>query len=143
LKPLLNVKDPFQISVDFLKERIELPPLPGAAAWVWVLDPIDGTKSFITGKPLFGTLIALVDPAGVPVLGVIDQPVLRERWVGVAGRRTTLNGQPIATRPCDGGLWEAYMYSTTPLMFEGGNLTAYNRLAGQVRPHRRAGQVGL
>src|SRR5262249_18789166 len=45
------------------------------AEWVWVLDPIDGTKAFLTGKPIFGTLIALVH-RGRPVLGVIDQPVL-------------------------------------------------------------------
>merc|ERR1712072_1043710 len=48
---------------------------------VWVLDPIDGTKSFITGKPLFGTLIALLH-RGRPVIGLIDQCVLRERWLG-------------------------------------------------------------
>src|SRR5215469_13982486 len=47
---------------------------------VWVLDPIDGTKSFISGVPLFGTLVALVD-RGVPVLGLIDQPISRERWI--------------------------------------------------------------
>ena len=49
--------------------------------WAWVLDPVDGTKSFITGKPLFGTLIALLN-YGKPVLGVIDQCVLKERWKG-------------------------------------------------------------
>ena len=52
----------------------------GSGEWTWVLDPIDGTKSFITGKPLFGTLIALVhNESGTPVLGLIDQPILRER----------------------------------------------------------------
>lgn len=69
------------------------------APWQWVLDPIDGTRSFIGGYPLFTTLIALVKD-GVPVLGLIDQPVMRERWLGMAGRQTTLNGQPIATRAC-------------------------------------------
>ena len=54
------------------------------AEFVWVLDPIDGTKSFITGRPLFGTLIALAH-RGRPVMGMIDQSILRERWVGVAG----------------------------------------------------------
>ena len=57
--------------------------------WTWVLDPIDGTKSFITGKPLFGVLVALLY-RGRPVLGLIDQPVLRERWLGRMGQRTTL-----------------------------------------------------
>ena len=56
-----------------------------------MLDPIDGTRAFITGRPLFGTLIALLED-GVPVLGVIDQPVTGERWVGVAGERTRFRG---------------------------------------------------
>ena len=60
------------------------------AEYVWVLDPIDGTKAFITGLPIFGTLIALLH-RGVPVLGVIDQPILKERWLGVSGSRSTFN----------------------------------------------------
>ncbi|KAK3420973.1 hypothetical protein EUGRSUZ_G01697 [Eucalyptus grandis] len=67
-----------------------------SADYVWVLDPIDGTKSFITGKPLFGTLIALLHK-GKPILGIIDQPVLKERWVGITGKRTTLNGEELST----------------------------------------------
>ncbi|CAK9142047.1 unnamed protein product [Ilex paraguariensis] len=78
------------------------------AEYVWVLDPIDGTKSFITGKPLFGTLIALLHK-GKLILGIIDQPVLRERWIGISGRRTTLNGQEVATRNC-AKLSQAYLY---------------------------------
>ena len=69
------------------------------AEWVWVLDPVDGTKAFITGKPSFGTLIALLHQ-GRPVLGIIDQPILDERWLGLDGRPTTLNGNPIRVRPC-------------------------------------------
>lgn len=69
------------------------------AEYVWVIDPIDGTKSFITGRPLFTTLLALLH-RGVPVIGIIDQPVIGDRWVGVAGQPTTLNGRPIRTRPC-------------------------------------------
>ena len=67
------------------------------AEFVWVLDPIDGTKSFISGVPLFGTLIALTR-AGRPILGIIDQPISRERWVGAAGGRSTLNGAAIRCR---------------------------------------------
>lgn len=62
-----------------------------AAPRCWVLDPIDGTRAFITGRPVFGTLIALLD-RGTPVLGVIDQPVTGERWIGVAGRPTVFRG---------------------------------------------------
>lgn len=66
---------------------------------VWVLDPIDGTRAFIGGRPIFGTLIALLE-GGKPVLGVIDQPISGERWIGAAGRPTLLNGQPARIRPC-------------------------------------------
>ena len=53
------------------------------AEWVWVIDPIDGTGAFISGLPTFGTLIGLVRD-GVPVLGVLDQPILTERWTGLS-----------------------------------------------------------
>jgi inositol-phosphate phosphatase/L-galactose 1-phosphate phosphatase/histidinol-phosphatase len=101
------------------------------AEYVWVLDPIDGTKSFVTGKPLFGTLISLTH-RGRPVIGIIDQAVLGERWVGVAGKPTTFNGQPIRTRACT-SLAEAWLYATTPQMFEGDDETAYRRLAAAVK----------
>ena len=55
----------------------------------WVLDPIDGTRAFITGRPMFGTLIALLD-GDRSILGVIDQPVTGERWIGAAGMRDPL-----------------------------------------------------
>jgi len=63
----------------------------------WVLDPVDGTKAFVTGVPLFGTLIALLH-RGQPVLGCIHQPVLGQLMVG-DGARTMLNGQPVRCRP--------------------------------------------
>jgi myo-inositol-1(or 4)-monophosphatase len=68
------------------------------ADFVWVLDPIDGTKSFISAVPLFGTLIGLMHE-GKPVLGCIHQPVLRQLVIG-NGRVTTLNGTPVQGRPC-------------------------------------------
>ena len=61
------------------------------ARYRWVLDPVDGTRAFITGRPMFGTLIALLD-GGRPVLGVLDQPISGERWVGVEGRPTVFSG---------------------------------------------------
>ena len=66
------------------------------AEHVWVLDPIDGTRSFAAAAPLFGTLIALLHH-GQPVLGAIHQPVLRQLLVG-DGRETTLNGRPVRVR---------------------------------------------
>lgn len=68
----------------------------GDAEFVWVLDPIDGTKSFITGVPLWGTLIALLR-RGQPVLGCIHQPILRQLMLG-DGKSTTLNGRPVRCR---------------------------------------------
>ena len=64
---------------------------PGTSGRTWVLDPIDGTTAFMAGRPIFGTLIALV-VEGWPVLGVIDQPILGERWLGVTGQPTTFSG---------------------------------------------------
>jgi inositol-phosphate phosphatase / L-galactose 1-phosphate phosphatase / histidinol-phosphatase len=103
----------------------------GKSEFMWVFDPIDGTKAFITGKPSWGTLIALLHN-GTPVLGIIDQPITKERWIGVQGRQSVLNGEPIKARGC-ADLKEAYMYSTTPLMFSGVSETAYNRLRNEVR----------
>jgi inositol-phosphate phosphatase/L-galactose 1-phosphate phosphatase/histidinol-phosphatase len=107
------------------QERLE-------AEFVWVLDPIDGTKSFITGRPLFGTLIALAH-RGRPVLGLIDQTILRERWVGVAGMPSTWNGRPIRTRACP-GLEDATLFTTSPLLFEpGAESDAYHAVQARVR----------
>jgi inositol-phosphate phosphatase/L-galactose 1-phosphate phosphatase/histidinol-phosphatase len=101
------------------------------AEYMWVLDPIDGTKSFITGKPVFGTLVALLY-RGAPVLGLLDQPVTRERWAGAAGAPTTLNGAPVAVRSCT-RLSDAYLYATTPHMFRGATEAAFNRVRDAAR----------
>jgi histidinol phosphatase-like enzyme (inositol monophosphatase family) len=107
------------------------------AEFVWVLDPIDGTKAFITGLPIFGTLIALLRN-GRPVMGIIDQPILGERWVGVMGERSTLNGKPVAVRTC-ASLDLAYMYSTAPLMFPGSFEQAHRTLTERVKLFRWGG----
>lgn len=86
------------------------------SGYIWVLDPIDGTKPFICGRPTFGTLIALCDESGTPILGVIDQPILKDRWVGVKGEQTTHNGSPVTTRKC-ANLKNAVTGSTSPGMF--------------------------
>jgi inositol-phosphate phosphatase/L-galactose 1-phosphate phosphatase/histidinol-phosphatase len=102
------------------------------AEFLWVLDPIDGTKSFISGIPLFGTLIALLH-RGRPVLGVIDQPILRERWLGAAGRPTTLNGAPVHARPCP-SLAAATLFSTAPdSMFASFEAEGFARLRRAVK----------
>lgn len=107
------------------------------AEYVWVLDPIDGTKAFITGLPIFGTLIALLH-RGRPVLGVIDQPILGERWLGAEGQSSTLNGRPIKVRACP-GLDRAYMYSTAPIMFSGEVEKRHAELGRKVKLFRWGG----
>jgi histidinol-phosphatase len=101
------------------------------AEFVWVLDPIDGTKSFISGVPLFGTLIALAHNRR-PILGIIDQPISRERWAGAAGRPSTFNGQPIRCRRC-ASLGAATVFSTTPEMFKGADAAAHARIAAAAK----------
>lgn len=58
----------------------------GTSGWTWVLDPIDGTRAFVAGLPVWTTLIGLVDVSGDAIVGIIDQPVLDERYVGSPGR---------------------------------------------------------
>lgn len=106
------------------RERME-------ADHVWVIDPIDGTQGFVTGKPLFGTLIALTH-RGRPIVGVIDAPATGERWLGATGRPTRFCGQPARVRGC-AGLDKAWLYATTPDMFVGPEVEAFGRLRGRVK----------
>ena len=93
----------------------EFGPIRIESEYVWVLDPIDGTKSFISGKPLFGTLIGLLQ-RGKAVVGVCDMPALRERWVGKRGETTKFNGAPARVRKCP-ELRNSWLYATSPQMF--------------------------
>jgi histidinol phosphatase-like enzyme (inositol monophosphatase family) len=99
----------------------------------WVLDPIDGTRAFITGRPVFGTLVALMDD-DQSILGVIDQPVTGERWIGAAGRPTSFRG-PLGgvpgCRTCP-VLAEAELSCTSPELL-GPHRTAWQRVADAVR----------
>jgi inositol-phosphate phosphatase/L-galactose 1-phosphate phosphatase/histidinol-phosphatase len=110
----------------------ELGAVRADADYVWVLDPVDGTKAFITGKPLFGILIALLH-RGRPVVGIIDHPALGERFLGVAGRPTFYNGKPARTRACP-SLEKAWLYATSPEMFRAGpEADAFQRLKKRVK----------
>ena len=108
----------------------EFDNIAGGGDLTWVLDPIDGTKSFISGRPIFGTLIALVRD-GRPILGVIDQPILNERWIGAEGHATTFNGKDITTRPC-GALGDAMVNTTSPDLFTGADVAKFETLSGSV-----------
>ncbi|MBC8269436.1 MAG: histidinol-phosphatase [Rhodospirillaceae bacterium] len=96
------------------------------APYVWALDPIDGTKSFITGNPLFGTLISLLKD-GHPIIGIIDMPALGERWIGCTGQQTTFNGKDVHVRPC-AKLSDAWLYATSPHMFGEDGFPAFERV---------------
>jgi len=84
--------------------------------YTWVIDPIDGTIAFSCGKPVFATLIALLEN-DVPILGVIDQPITRERWIGVEGNPSTMNGDIIKASDLR-ELRRAKFSTTSPWMFE-------------------------
>jgi inositol-phosphate phosphatase/L-galactose 1-phosphate phosphatase/histidinol-phosphatase len=104
----------------------------GEAELVWNLDPIDGTKAFLVGRPTFGTLISLLR-AGRPVLGIIDQCILHERWVGILGEPSTCNGSAIRVRSCP-DLAHAVLSTTAPEMFKTAEeQTAFARIAQAVR----------
>lgn len=106
----------------------------GRSGRQWVLDPIDGTAAFLAGRATFGTLIALLVD-GFPVLGLIDQPILGERWLGVTGRPTLFNGAPATTRRCR-ELAQATLATTGPHYFDEHQGHVFMALAGQT-DHRR------
>ncbi|MEO0794756.1 MAG: inositol monophosphatase family protein [Verrucomicrobiota bacterium] len=85
------------------------------AEFVWILDPIDGTKSFMSHVPLFGTLIGLLHK-GEPIVGVINQPILRQLALG-DNQTTTLNGKPVSARP-QMDIGRAVMLTTDPNLIE-------------------------
>ena len=106
----------------------------------WVLDPIDGTRSFTVGRAIFGTLIALMED-GWPMLGVIDQPIARERWIGAAGRPTLFNGTPARTRACP-AVEGAILATTSPHAFSDAEVPHYLALVAAVSGgHARQGPV--
>lgn len=104
------------------------------AARTWVLDPIDGTTSFVAGRAIFGTLIALCQD-GFPILGIIDQPITRERWVGAVGQATLFNGRAARTRACR-TLGEALLATTSPHLFSAHEGEHFLGLAGKVAQRR-------
>lgn len=107
------------------------------SSYIWVIDPIDGTKSFITGHPLFGGLMALLKD-GEPCLGQIDMPATGERWVGVLGEQSSLNGIPCRASKCR-DLSMASVYTTDPFLFIGVKHTVIKLLREQARLIRFGG----
>ena len=102
-----------------------------------MIDPIDGTKSFICGMPTFGTLIALVEEDS-PIFGIVEMPALKERWIGGRGLATTYNGQACRTAE-HAQLAGATLLSTSIDMFKGDDLVRFNALSEKVRLRRFGG----
>jgi inositol-phosphate phosphatase/L-galactose 1-phosphate phosphatase/histidinol-phosphatase len=101
------------------------------ADFLWVLDPIDGTSSFMAGRPTFTTLISLCW-RGVPLIGVIDQPLMRDRWSGIHSNahnlsRTYFNHGLAQTRSC-ADLSAAMLATTGPNYFSAPGLSAFARI---------------
>jgi myo-inositol-1(or 4)-monophosphatase len=120
----------------------EYPERPSAGQYTWVLDPIDGTRAFIMGSPLWGTLIGLND-GGTPILGMMDQPFSGERFWGVRGqarmREPDGRTRKLKTRGC-GSLREAVLTTTHPdLLGPRSNAAAFERLTKKVRMTRYGG----
>ena len=110
------------------------------ADYVWVLDPIDGTKSFISGFPIWGTLIALLHQ-GAPVFGMMHQPFIGERFSGDSGSahyQGPSNQRKLAVRRCS-SLRDATMYTTSPLLMNNADRAAFDRVGEGVRLNRYGG----
>jgi myo-inositol-1(or 4)-monophosphatase len=110
------------------------------AEYVWVIDPIDGTKSFISGMPVWGTLIALTR-FGEPVFGFMNQPFTGERFSGDGGAaryRGPAGERDLRVRPC-ADLSEAVLLTTSPLLMNGADRQAFGKVEEAVRLSRYGG----
>jgi len=104
----------------------------GNSGRIWILDPIDGTRGFVAGRPIYGTLIALVED-GRPIIGMIAAGAARDRWLGctVGTPRTTLNGKAVRARACP-GLRSARAATTHPLAFSAPGHASFQRIGRSV-----------
>jgi inositol-phosphate phosphatase/L-galactose 1-phosphate phosphatase/histidinol-phosphatase len=99
----------------------------GTSGLTWVIDPIDGTKAFMTGRSTFVTLIGLLD-GDKPILGVIDQPITGDRWIGGAGRPTRHNGKIVHVRQTS-DIGAATFSTTDPNLFPAEDVAAYRHIS--------------
>lgn len=93
----------------------------------WVIDPIDGTRPFLAGIPTYVTLISLTLD-GVPIIGVIDQPVVKERWLGAYGQPTIHPEPALPSHTLPRTLEQAMIGTSDPTLFSAEASTAYQRL---------------
>jgi len=121
------------IGEEYGKERSD-------SEYVWVLDPIDGTKSFISGMPVWGTLIALLR-SGEPVFGMMNQPFMRERFSGDGGKaqyRGPAGTRDLRVRAC-AALADAVLFTTSPLLMTATERESFVRIEQRVRLSRYGG----
>lgn len=107
----------------------------GTSVWSWIIDPIDGTRSFVSGMPTWGTLVGLLED-GVPRYGMMSQPFTGDCFIGGAGQADLFSHGQHTRLTCrrDRNLAAATLFSTTPEMFAPGvELDAFNALAKAVR----------
>ena len=107
----------------------------GSSEWSWIIDPIDGTRSFISGMPTWGTLIGLLRN-GVPCYGMMSQPLVGDCFVGGGVHSQLIRPEGVTSLKCRGTihLAEATLFSTTPDMFQTGiELDAFNRVSSQAK----------
>lgn len=112
----------------------EFAPVAARNGLTWVLDPIDGTRAFLSGAPTWGTLIGLDAGAG-PLIGLIDQPYIGERFMGGLGRaelRSSSGAATLSTRPCS-RLRDAILYTTFPAIGTETQRMAFERVRDRVR----------
>lgn len=110
------------------------------AEYVWVLDPIDGTKSFIAGMPVWGTLIGLTR-LGEPVFGMVHQPFMRERFTGdgvAAQYRGPAGERDLHVRPC-ASLADAILFTTSPLLMNEADRAVFQRVEKLAKLSRYGG----
>ena len=107
--------------------------------FVWIIDPIDGTSSFIVGRPIFGNLISLVIRNKV-TLGIINQPINSERWIGIEGLGSWFNGTKIKTRNCQ-NISEAVLSSSSPFFFKDNNKTIFEKICTLTKYQKIGGVV--
>lgn len=109
----------------------------------WIIDPIDGTSSFVIGRPTFGTLIALAYQ-NKPILGIVNQPISEERWLGIDDDSDNcgawLNGSVIKTRNCT-KIEDSVISSTSPYFFNGEDLQKFYNLAKLAKYQKSGGVI--
>ena len=106
--------------------------------YLWVIDPIDGTRSFIAGHKDFGTLISLLHN-NKPIIGIINCPMHKERWVGVDGQQTTMNNQKVSTSSKE-SLNKCYLSTTGLYMFENDKFKkGFEKIIDKTMYHRFGG----